>query len=452
MEGLRRELAGLCARLDPDSVPLPEVSGVWKSLDSLERLAAGAKCRLAARVEQSRTWRDKGERSAAEWMAHQSGTTTGRSRACLEASKSLRGLPETDAALAAGELSDQQTEAICGAVGPAGADPGDEARLLAIARRRELRQLREAAARVRARAEDEASRAERLHDQRSLRTWRGADGSWNLAVRNTPEMGAELEAALAPIRESLFQSARRAGRHDSSEAYGADALAELVRRSVGAEDAARVAARGADAAEGDGSQPTGDNWAAGEGLGLPLLNSSRRPDTKVIVLIDHEALKRGWAEADERCEIAGVGPVPVATARSLMADAFGAAVVTNGVDVFSVAHLGRSVTAHQRSALEARGYRCEVPGCGATRGLEIDHIHDWHSTFRTELARLCWLCRRHHLDKTHRGWRLEGPPGDRRWVTPVARRDPTRPGTRRRHDKHTPRPGTTAAPDRRRTR
>ncbi len=77
-----------------------------------------------------------------------------------------------------------------------------------------------------------------------------------------------------------------------------------------------------------------------------------------------------------------MGPVPVATARSLMADAFGAAVVTNGVDVFSVAHLGRSVTAHQRSALEARGYRCEVPGCGATRGLEIDHIHDWHSAFR----------------------------------------------------------------------
>lgn len=113
-----------------------------------------------------------------------------------------------------------------------------------------------------------------------------------------------------------------------------------------------------------------------------------------------------------------MGPVPVATARSLMADAFGAAVVTNGVDVFTVAHLGRSVTAHQRSALEARGYRCEVPGCGATRGLEIDHIHDWHSSFRTELARLCWLCRRHHLDKTHRGWRLTGPPGDRRWIPP----------------------------------
>ncbi len=137
-------------------------------MDSLERLAAGAKCRLAARVEQSRTWRDKGARSAVEWMAHQSGTTTDRSRASLEASKSLRGLPETDAALAAGELSDQQAGAICGAAGSSGADPDAEARLLAIARRRELRELREAAARLRASAEDGAERAERLHDQRSL--------------------------------------------------------------------------------------------------------------------------------------------------------------------------------------------------------------------------------------------------------------------------------------------
>ncbi|MBA2438949.1 MAG: HNH endonuclease [Acidimicrobiia bacterium] len=152
---------------------------------------------------------------------------------------------------------------------------------------------------------------------------------------------------------------------------------------------------------------------------------SRRPDTKVIVLISYEALKRGLAEANETCEIAGTGPVPVSTVRALMGDAFGAVIVTNGVDVFTVAHLGRSVTAHQRSALEARGYRCEVPGCGSTTALEIDHIEDWHKSFRTKLDQLAWHCGPHHKDKTYRGWRLEGPPGDRRWVPPeaVPRRD-----------------------------
>jgi hypothetical protein len=136
-------------------------------------------------------------------------------------------------------------------------------------------------------------------------------------------------------------------------------------------------------------------------------------------LISYEALKRGLAEADETCEIAGTGPVSVATVRSLLGDAFGAAIVTNGVDVFTVAHLGRSATAHQRSAMEARGYQCEVPGCGSTTALQIDHIEDWHKTFHTKLDQLCWLCGGHHDDKTHRGWRLEGPPDDRRWVAPV---------------------------------
>ena len=237
VKDLRRRLGQICAGLDPASVPLPEVCELWSSFGALERLATGAKWRLADRVAQSRTWQDKGERSPAEWMARTSGTTTGRSRAALEASRALGSLAATDAALSSGELSDQQAEAICGAAGAKGADASDEARLLGIARQRELRELREAAARVRARAEDDACRAQRLHAQRSLRTWTGADGSWNLAVRNTPERGAELEAALAPLRESIYQLARRAGRHESAEAYGADALVDLVRCSVGAEGA-----------------------------------------------------------------------------------------------------------------------------------------------------------------------------------------------------------------------
>ncbi|MGI9119960.1 MAG: hypothetical protein ACR2G7_07560, partial [Acidimicrobiales bacterium] len=59
-----------------------------------------------------------------------------------------------------------------------------------------------------------------------------------------------------------------------------------------------------------------------------------------------------------------------------------------------------------------------------------DHIDDWHLTWRTQLDRLAWLCRAHHQDKTHRGWRLEGPPGDRQWTTaasPASARGPDPP-------------------------
>ncbi len=73
------------------------------------------------------------------------------------------------------------------------------------------------------------------------------------------------------------------------------------------------------------------------------------------MLIDYEALRRGYAEADETCEIAGVGPVPVATVRGMLADSFGAAIVTDGVDVYTVAHLG--TIRHRPSAHRARGPR-----------------------------------------------------------------------------------------------
>ncbi len=70
-----------------------------------------------------------------------------------------------------------------------------------------------------------------------------------------------------------------------------------------------------------------------------------------------------------------------------------------------------------------------MPGCGASTALEIDHLTEWQHSFRTTLDQLAWLCRRHHGAKTHRGWRLEGPPGTRRWVPPgEGRASPEVPG------------------------
>ncbi len=421
VRSIETALRALCSALDPDDVPLPEASGLWEGLDAIERLAGGAKCRLARRVEQSQAWRRRGDRSAADWMARTSGATTGRARADLETSKQLASLPGTDRAVAEGKLSDPQAVAVADA---ASADPEAESRLLGTAERAGLRDLRDECGRTKARTEDEQTRATRLHRQRSMRTWKGADGSWNLQMANTPEVGAQIEAVLAPVRDRIFHDARIEGRHEANEPYAADALTEVILDGT-------VVPAAADATPADIDAPVAPS---SEEISSPVANRaarrrarSRRPDTKVIALIDYEALKRGAAEPGETCEIAGVGPVAVSTVRSLLGDAFGAAVVTNGVDVFNVAHLGRSASAAQRTALEARGYRCEVPGCDANLGLEIDHIEDWNMTHRTSLDCLCWLCRRHHLDKTHRGWRLQGPPGNRIWVPPPGGASPPGP-------------------------
>lgn len=106
-------------------------------------------------------------------------------------------------------MSADQAEVLCGA---AGADPEAEQALLGAARRVELGELRKLCARTRASAENDAARAERLWRQRSVRTWCGPDGSWNLAARHSPEVGAEIEAALAPLRQAAAE--RAGGRRD----------------------------------------------------------------------------------------------------------------------------------------------------------------------------------------------------------------------------------------------
>ena len=116
----------------------------------------------------------------------------------------------------------------------------------------------------------------------------------------------------------------------------------------------------------------------------------------------------------------------------MMDDAFVSAVVTDGVEVSRVAHLGRRPTAHQRSALEVRDPECVVDGCHVRVGLEIDHVEPWSATRVTKLDALARLCRFHHAQKTHEGYRLEGGPGHWRWLKPdgteVHPRPPPSPG------------------------
>ena len=71
----------------------------------------------------------------------------------------------------------------------------------------------------------------------------------------------------------------------------------------------------------------------------------------VHVRVDHAALIRGRVEPGEICEIPGVGPIPVEVARRLAVDSILSVLVTDGVDVTTVAHAGRTIPAAVRRAL-----------------------------------------------------------------------------------------------------
>jgi hypothetical protein len=108
-------------------------------LARIEKLAAGAKLRMAKRVEESNEWRRGGHRSPAEYLARKSGTSTGSAQAELTTSARLESLPSVEDAVRDGELSAVQAAAIADA---AAADPGSEERLLKKAKRASVKDLR----------------------------------------------------------------------------------------------------------------------------------------------------------------------------------------------------------------------------------------------------------------------------------------------------------------------
>ncbi|MGH9182261.1 MAG: DUF222 domain-containing protein [Acidimicrobiales bacterium] len=390
LRSLREGLSRLVADLEPGLVSGADAVKLVRGFAAIAKLANAGQTLAANRVAETGTWATQGDRSAAHFLARTTGTSTGQAINAMETAKRLTELPATEAALRAGELSQPQADEIASA---AAADPGAEADVLRTARRDSLKGLRQRCRRVRAAAlPDEVSRHEAVRKSRYLRHWSDADGAFRMDLRTTPDDGAAILAGLRPFREEIFLRARQAGQREPYEAYQAYALVAMAEAAAGG------------GGNGRGGSPSG-------------------PRATVQVRVDHEALLRGHVEAGETCEVEGVGPIPVATARSMMADAVLSAILTRGTEVTKVVHLGRTVSAHQRTALEARDPVCIVPGCDVAERLEIDHRTGWALTQQTCLDDLARLCRWHHHLKTHRGYRYEGGPGRWRWVHPDGRVD-----------------------------
>jgi hypothetical protein len=235
---------------------------------------------------------------------------------------------------------------------------------------------------------------------------------------------APVKAVVDALTDERFAAARRAGEREPREAYAMDALAEACRRLLDGDDAPPCA--GALGESPDGGDPPGSSEAPAGGVPPPdragqgAAPSPRRPRRVRylgIIRVDLTALRRGSVGGDEVCEIAGLGPVPVAVARELLGDAALHLVLTSGLDVANVTSLSRSPSVAMRIALQWLGTACTVEGCNRP-AVEIDHRADWARTRRTRLADLDAYCRHHHAKKTHAGWGLVAGAGKRRMVPP----------------------------------
>lgn len=339
--------------------------------ERIERLGHALKTRAATRVADTAVWQQDGDRSAADWLARQTGTSKADAGRLVETGRQLRSLPAVAGAVSRGELSARQAEAIAGA---AAADPGAQGRLLSKAKDGSLRELQDECKRTRVNAETDPEGARRrAHAQRSCRSWTDADGvTGHLHMTGPVAEMARVDNSIRNRADKLFRQARTEGRREPSEAYAFDAATQLLTQ------------------KGDGEPaPAGT-------------------DAKIIVRIDHAALLRGHAVEGETCEIAGTGPIPVATVDEWMGDAFIAAVLTRGEEVQKVVHLGRRFKATQRTALQWQDPICARKGCSNRLGLEYDHFDDWATTHTTRVAAAKRFCRTCHGLKS-RGWRVSAP-------------------------------------------
>ncbi len=382
-------VAAYLATLEPERITTAQAAELFGLFAELTRLGSAGQVLLTPRVAQSDAWKNEGHRSAASWVAKATGTGLGDAIATLETAERLQSLPRTTEALRNGMLSAPQVREIAAA---AADRPSSELQLLEAATTCTLKGLKDRCRQVRAStgsAETEKARYEAVRKSRFFRHWSDPDGAFRGEFKLTPDDGARMLSSLEMRANELFDQARKAENRESPAAYAADALVDLVTRS-----------------SVTGSAASG--------------NVKPSNSTVVHLRVDASALRRGHVDDGEMCEIPGVGPVPVATARALLPEAFLKILVTDGVDVLSVCHVGRGVSAHVRSAIEERDPTCVVPGCDVAMGLEIDH---WETAYAdggpTALANLARLCHFHHSMKTYRGFELGGGPGKWEWAPPA---------------------------------
>ncbi|HEX6237577.1 MAG TPA: hypothetical protein VFZ68_10315, partial [Acidimicrobiales bacterium] len=148
--------------------------------------------------------------------------------------------------------------------------------------------------------------------------------------------------------------------------------------------------------------------------------ASTNPTHLALLRVDIEALQRGRTTDGELCEIAGVGPIAVSAARDLLPESILELVITRGVDVANVTHLGRGPSAAQKVALLWTSPGCDVETCPRLdpRGIQHDPRTPWAHCHETVLDNLDRKCGHHHHLKTHHDWELIPGTGPRPMVPP----------------------------------
>ncbi len=324
-----RELRGLvCVAASTFDARLLDRDAAASALEEWSTIAHAAEAALslaAARIEDCGAPPSAGASSAADYVAKKTGSTSTKAKEKISSGRGMRSSNAVRERAASGALSPEQTAAITDALS---VNPRAEDKLLDVAGTGSLGELRDACANAKTEGQDLAEIEKRIHCRRGVRRYRDKEGAEHLHAVGTKATMARIDQALKPIVEEKFKEARSDGVRESLESYTYDALVTLADRSTEQPAQERKRRR----------TPTIRNLA--------------------ILRLDLEALTRGAPVAGETCEIAGLGPISVDSARAMLGESIVKLVITKGVDVQNVTHLGRGPSIAQKIAL-----LWQQPGC-----------------------------------------------------------------------------------------
>ena len=252
---LRVAMARFTGAFDADLISASDAARVQGHATAIKNMAATVEALAGARVAATDAWRREGDASPAHQLARKSGTSLTKARQVLETGARMAALPEVAAAARAGELSAEQAAPIAEAATKA---PGSERRLMDLAGRSSLGELRDECERTKAAAEpDDEAREKAIHRGRFARKRNTADGGGEITYHSTRAEVAEMWGIITGFAGRVFNEARNAGRRESSDAYAADGMLDMARTAAaaaaGASRPAESAARPDGLAEATGA-------------------------------------------------------------------------------------------------------------------------------------------------------------------------------------------------------
>ena len=366
------DIAGLW-EVDPESLTDAELSAHLCALDDDRSRAEAALARAVDVWDARQAWTADGVTSGAAWLAYGCELSRGSASSLVRTARRLRSMPLTRAALRAGGIGWAKAVLLAGAAGRSDKTVAvfarDEEMLVGHARRLTVDQTAQMLRHWLLAVDPDGigggqGEGDRLHVSSTF------DGTTVLDGVYASEDGAVIKAAVDAEYERLWRAERASGGPVRTAAQRrAAALAEVIRRAVGAEPG--------------------------------------RPTISVTISFDDLAAGTGCGHVDESGE-----PLHPETVRRLACDARIIPVVLDGrSEPIDVGRAARAITPAQRRALTLRDRGCVFPGCDRPPGwCDGHHIVHWAEGGPTDMANLVLLCNHHHKAMHEGGWTMARAP------------------------------------------